>query len=481
MRKGECLEASVFSQPVGLTALGVRAPLRRFHSDERLIALIRAGDEAAFEALVQRYRSRLLAFCRHMLRSREDAEDVLQEVFASSYRAIRGDEREINVRPWLYRIARNMCLKHMARRRPAADGGVEELELPSSSSTLETVSVREDLRHVVHDVRGLPETQRTALLLREIDGLSYDQIATTMDTTVPGVKSLLVRARVALAETAEGRLLSCDVVHLELSDAAAGHARLSGAARRHAKACEQCGAYQSQLGTGRRAAAFWPLAPLAVARELLARLGLGAGAGASAAGAGAAVSGGTAGGVCGVCGTAVSTTLGAIGGKAAVAVAAAGLMAAGAANIDRTAPTHAPAPAPIVQSVQAAAPPSTATPEATPTAPQSAPTDPAASGQTQDDPETVTDPPATDPTTPGAGGTLPGQQDPAAQAPGVTGGIGVPSDPASQPMGTPEPVQVQDPTTPTTSGQAQPTPSPTSTPDGSQPPSGQTGTPGSTP
>ena len=113
------MEASVLSQPAGLTAPRVRAPLRRFHSDERLIALIRAGDEAAFEALVQRYRSRLLAFCRHMLRSQEDAEDVLQEVFAASYRAIVADEREINVRPWLYRIARNMCLKHIARRRPA--------------------------------------------------------------------------------------------------------------------------------------------------------------------------------------------------------------------------------------------------------------------------------------------------------------------------------------------------------------------------
>jgi RNA polymerase sigma factor (sigma-70 family) len=474
------LEASVFSQPAGLTALGVRAPLRRFHSDERLIALIRAGDEAAFEALVQRYRSRLLAFCRHMLRSREDAEDVLQEVFASSYRAILGDEREINVRPWLYRIARNMCLKHMARRRPAADGGVEELDLPSGVSTLETVSVREDLRHVVHDVRGLPETQRTALLLREIDGLSYDQIADTMDTTVPGVKSLLVRARVALAETAEGRLLSCEVVHLELSDAAAGRARLSGAARRHTKECELCAAHQSQLGAGRRAAAFWPLAPLAVARELLARLGLGAGAGASAAGAGVAVSGGTAGGVCGVCGTAASTTLGAIGGKAAIAVAAAGLMAAGAANIDRTAPTHAPAPAPVVQSVQAAAPPSGATPGALPTAPQSAATDPAAA-KTPDDPQTVADPTGTDPTAPGAGGTLPGQQDPSSQPPGVTGGVGVPIDPASQPMGAPESVEVQDPTAPTTQGQTQPTPSSTSTPDSSQSSSGQTGTPGSTP
>src|SRR3954451_23441730 len=152
------MEASVLSQPAKVAAIGVRTPFLRLQSDERLIAFIRAGHEAAFEALVQRYRSRLLAFCRHMLRSREDAEDVLQEVFAAAYRAIVADEREINVRPWLYRIARNMCLKHIARRRPATDGGVEELDIASMSSTVEEVGVREELRQVVSDVRELPET-----------------------------------------------------------------------------------------------------------------------------------------------------------------------------------------------------------------------------------------------------------------------------------------------------------------------------------
>src|SRR3954447_10849303 len=235
---GSAMEASVLSQPAKLTAIGVRAPFLRLQSDEKLIEHVRAGDEAAFEALVQRYRSRLLAFCRHMLHSREDAEDVLQEVFAASYRAMVADEREIFVRPWLYKIARNMCLKHIGKRRPATDGGVEELDLAASGSTVDTVNMREDLRQIVGDVRQLPETQRTALLLREIDGLSYDQIASAMDTSVPGVKSLLVRARVSLAESAESRVLTCEVVHLELRDAAAGRVRLSGAARKHAKACE---------------------------------------------------------------------------------------------------------------------------------------------------------------------------------------------------------------------------------------------------
>jgi RNA polymerase sigma factor (sigma-70 family) len=479
------LEASVLSQPAGLTAPRVRAPLRRFHSDERLIALIRAGDVAAFEALVQRYRGRLLSFCRHMLRSQEDAEDVLQEVFASSYRAIVADEREINVRPWLYRIARNMCLKHIARRRPAADGGVEELELPSGVTTLDTVGVREDLRQVVADVRELPETQRTALLLREIDGLSYDQIAQAMDTTVPGVKSLLVRARVTLAETAEGRLLTCEVVQLELLDAACGRLRLSGAARRHAKSCDFCGAYQSELGVGRRAAALLPLGPVALVRDLLAKLGLGAGAGAgaSAAGAGAAaVGGGAASGACGVCGTAVGTTLGAIGGKAAVVVATAGLVAAGAANIDRTSHhTQAQASQPaVVRTVAPQAPADADVPAAGAPATAADPVSVAPQADKQKpSSKDVSSTPGTLPTTPAdGGGAYP--DSPVAtptQPSGGSGGASAPTDPASQPLHGSEPVQVQgfkDPSQ-TESQQVQAS-SPSSTSDSSQAPAGDQGT-----
>src|SRR6187402_3943433 len=102
----------------GAPALHGRSPLLRLQSDERLVALIRRGNHGAFEALVARYQSRLLAFCRHMLSSREDAEDVLQEVFAAAFNAICADRREINVRPWLYRIARNRSLNHLRRVQP---------------------------------------------------------------------------------------------------------------------------------------------------------------------------------------------------------------------------------------------------------------------------------------------------------------------------------------------------------------------------
>src|SRR5919199_1320577 len=99
----------------GVAGLRGPTPLLRLQSDERLVALTRRGNQAAFEALVSRYEARLLAFCRHMLSSREDAEDVLQEVFAAAFNAMVADERPLNVRPCLYRIARNRSLNHLRR------------------------------------------------------------------------------------------------------------------------------------------------------------------------------------------------------------------------------------------------------------------------------------------------------------------------------------------------------------------------------
>src|SRR3954453_22373436 len=173
---------------------GTRSPLYRLQSDERLVALVRKGNHAAFETLVARYHTRLASFCRHMLGSKEDAEDVLQEVLVAAYNALLADEREVMVRPWLYRIARNRSLNHLRKQQPI---GVDSMDVHYSEGGLTTadkVHKREDFRMLLNDVQGLPETQRTALLLREIDALSYDQISEAMDTTVPSVKSLLVRA-----------------------------------------------------------------------------------------------------------------------------------------------------------------------------------------------------------------------------------------------------------------------------------------------
>ncbi len=239
----------------GAVGAHAKTPLLRLQSDERLVAMARRGNQHAFEALVGRYQSRLLAFCRHMLASKEDAEDVLQEVFAAAFNAMLADERPINVRPWLYRIARNRSLNHL---RKATAIGVDSMDVHYSDhglSTADRVHRREDFRLLLSDVQDLPETQRTALLLREIDVLSYDQIAEVMDTTVPSVKSLLVRARVSLAEAAEARLLSCEEVREELGEVAEGLARTTPPVRRHLRTCDRCQAFKKHLRSNNKALA----------------------------------------------------------------------------------------------------------------------------------------------------------------------------------------------------------------------------------
>jgi RNA polymerase sigma factor (sigma-70 family) len=307
--------------------------LLRLQSDERLIAMTRRGQHAAFEVLFSRYQSRLLAFCRHMLSSREDAEDVLQEVFTAAFNAVLADEREINVRPWLYRIARNRSLNHLRR---ASAIGVDSMDVhyaDNGLSTGERVLKRESFRQLLGDVKELPETQRTALLLREIDALSYEQIADAMETTVPSVKSLLVRARISLAEAAEARQLSCEEVRLQLGEVAEGLTKLGPPARRHVRGCERCRSFKKQLKENNHAlAAIFPVGPLLLAKKLLlTKLGSTASAGHVGATAGATAGAAGAGGAS-AAGGILTAGAGAVATKAVAGLAAAAIVTAVAAE-----------------------------------------------------------------------------------------------------------------------------------------------------
>jgi RNA polymerase sigma factor (sigma-70 family) len=325
----------------GAGGLHGRSPLLRLQSDDRLIAYVRRGNNAAFETLVSRYEVRLLSFCRHLLGSREDAEDVLQEVFAAAFNAILADDRPINVRPWLYRIARNRSLNHLRRIQAI---GVDSMDVHFSdngASTADKVHNREEFRLLVGDIHDLPETQRTALLLREMDALSYDQIAEAMETTVPSVKSLLVRARVSLAEAAESRLLSCEEVRIELGEIAEGlRRRPSPLVRRHLKSCDRCSSFRTQLRhTNKALAALLPIGPLVILKKLtLAHLGhsASAGSGATAAGGGATAAGAAAGTSATGGFSLVGAGVGAVATKAAAGLAAAALVTAGAVEVEHS-------------------------------------------------------------------------------------------------------------------------------------------------
>jgi len=449
-------------------AVGLRGPtpLLRLQSDERLIALVRRGNHAAFEMLVSRYQSRLLAFCRHMLGSREDAEDVLQEVFAASFNAILADDRAINVRPWLYRIARNRSLNHLRRVQPI---GVDSMDVHLSEggvTTADKFHKREDFRLLVSDVQDLPETQKTALLLREIDALSYEQIAEAMETTIPSVKSLLVRARVSLAEAAEARQLSCEDVREELGEVAEGLKRSTAAGRRHVRSCERCQGFKVQLRTTNKAlAAVFPVAPLLFFKKaLLAHFGMtasaGAGGAAGAAAATVAATGGT---------SAMSAGISTIATKAAAGLAAAAIVTAGAVEVKHV-QTKVPAPAVAAAAPARHVPATPAAPEvvASTQQPVTPPAKPAARASVTAKPAkpaaamTVTDPVAA---------AAPGGAEPALEPvqeetqsvtlnatpgpPAQTGGVAAPSEPTAP---IPAPVPAPQPPVPPPPPAAAPTP-----------------------
>jgi RNA polymerase sigma factor (sigma-70 family) len=353
------VEASALHAPA-LARRPLGTPLLRLRSDEQLIAIFRAGSEEAFCVIHDRYRQRLFAYVRQMLSTgpRADAEDVLQDVFVRAYGALRGDDREVNLRAWLYRVAHNRCIDHLRRPAPPAQE-VFEMSRTPLQDPIETAQRRDDLQRLVEDVGRLPEQQRSALLMREIDGMAYADIAEALEVSVPAVKSLLVRARVGLVEAIEARDTDCAVIRGDLVDAYDRGVKASARARKHMRECAGCREYRTTLrGLRRSFAALSPVAgfgPLALAAKAL---GVGgAGGGGAAAGAGAL------GGTAAAC-------------KVAVVVCGAALATGGAVEVQhltahKRAPRHhsvAVAPAPVRHQTSPTVAQSVAAPVVTPAA-----------------------------------------------------------------------------------------------------------------
>lgn len=340
------MEASAIPAPAARrTGSGSAGRFLRLRSDEQLVALFRAGDDGAFQAIHDRYRQRLFAYARQMLGgSRQDAEDALQDVFLRAYGALRADARPISLRAWLYRVAHNRCIDHLRRPVPPPAEVFELSRRPVHDPT-EEAERREDLRRLVADVRGLPSQQRSALLMREMDGLSYAELADALDVTIPAVKSLLVRARIGLVEAAEARDTACTEIRESLALSHGRGVRASGLARRHLRECAECRTYRTQLKAVRAGMAALSPAPLLGPFTGLAQLLGWGGAGTSAAaGGGIAIAGGS---------TVVT--------KAAVVVCAVAVTAGGAAEVRHRITDPAPAvaiakPAPPATGAAAGAP-----------------------------------------------------------------------------------------------------------------------------
>ena len=270
------------------------APLLRLRSDEQLLALFRSGREDAFRVLHDRYHDRLLAYVRHMLRGSSEAEDVVQDVFLRAYGALASGERDVAVRPWLYRVAHNRCIDYV--RRAAAPPLQPDELLPGGTDPVVEAERREELKRLIADLHNLPEAQRSALIIRELEGLSYDELATALGVTVPAVKSLLVRARSGLADAALARDTDCARIREELALAVDRPGRPPRLLRDHLRVCEGCRAHRQVLRHGHaQRASLLPVGPSSVLLGgwLAALLGTGGGGASSAATGTALVAGAT--------------------------------------------------------------------------------------------------------------------------------------------------------------------------------------------
>jgi RNA polymerase sigma factor (sigma-70 family) len=234
-------------------------------SDERLALRAAEGDERAFEEIYRRYNQDLYRFCLAMVGNPADAQDAVQNTMVKVLRALPGEKREIKLKPWLYRIARNESVETLRRRR----GGVElEAQQAATGSVTEAAEARERLRMLLVDLAQLPERQRAALVMRELAGLDFGQIGLAFGTSAAVARQTLYEARLSLRQLEAGREMRCADVMRELSDGD-GRVTRRREVRAHLDSCSDCRAFRDEISKRQEdLAALAPL-PLAASAGLI--------------------------------------------------------------------------------------------------------------------------------------------------------------------------------------------------------------------
>jgi len=305
------------SAPLAVPVVPPPAVAFRLASDARLTRLAAAGSEGALAAIFERHHQALHRYCHSIVGNSHDAADALQNTMIKALRALPGERRQIELRPWLYRIAHNESISLLRARR--ADSDLDAAAHVSDPAAADAVDSRERLRSLTDDLGELTERQRGALLMRELSGLEFTEVADALGTSAAAVKQSVYEARCALQAMQEGRAMDCDAVRRTLSD---GDRRMLRGMRMrgHLRACAGCSDFQAAMH--RRPAqlsAMIPPLPLGVAAAMLHGIvggtGSGGGGGAFAAG---------------IAGTAKATTGFSFGAKAAAVVAASATLAGGA-------------------------------------------------------------------------------------------------------------------------------------------------------
>ena len=229
--------ASAATAPGPLGA-GVRRPgLRALRSDEALARRAGAGDHEAFAVLYARYAPRLESYSRSIVRNDEDARDALRSTMTNAWLALRRRDREIVVRPWLYRIAHNEAVTVLRRWRPA--GELSEHVPDAGPGPHARALVREDLGATVASIRALPDRLAHRLLLRELSGLSYDEVGAVLGTAPDDARKAVSEARSALTVDRAARAEDCAAIRETLSGGD-GRRRRARRVRSHLRSCAPC-------------------------------------------------------------------------------------------------------------------------------------------------------------------------------------------------------------------------------------------------
>ena len=205
--------------------------------------------QAEFAALYERHHQALYRYCRSIVRHEEDAQDALQSTMTRAYAALQSKPHDFDLRPWLFRIAHNESVSILRRRRPTQE---LDAELAALGGVDERAELQETLRIFRQDLADLPDRQRSALVLRELNGLRPTEIAQLLDTTPGAVKQTLLEARRALARCHEGRETPCFDVQRALMDGD-GRVLRGRSLRAHLRSCSPCRRFRNDVRPSRPA------------------------------------------------------------------------------------------------------------------------------------------------------------------------------------------------------------------------------------
>jgi RNA polymerase sigma factor (sigma-70 family) len=209
----------------GLAARLVLGPALRTQPDRRLVTLVREGYESAFEEIVRRYGKPLTRYAAAIVGSR--SEDVTQDAFSKALLALRRDGAEIELRPWLFRIVRNTALNELRDNPPAPEVLAEAIA--GGRSPAEEFERREELTDLMQRLQSLPEPQRAAIVMRELEGLGHEEIAAALGISGGAARQAIHRARQALRSGA-GALVPLPLLKTLLAAGTMGTAEVAAGA-----------------------------------------------------------------------------------------------------------------------------------------------------------------------------------------------------------------------------------------------------------